>query len=54
MKEIVKIINPKQAGLYIKHGIKPIDMVYTDVLVFIFDKEETNKLYQLWLRHKLI
>lgn len=54
MKEIVKIINPKQAGLYIKHGIKPIDMVYTDVLVFIFDKEETNKLYQLWLKHELI
>lgn len=54
MKEIVKILNPKQAGLYIKHGVRPIDLIYTDVLVFLFDKKDTEKLYQMWLKHELM
>ena len=51
----VRILNPKQAGLYIKHGVKPIDIVYTDALVFIFERnEKTAELHRKWLNRKLV
>lgn len=53
-REVVKIVNLKQAGLYIKNGVKPIDVTYTDRLVFIFDKEEAMPLFQKWCDHELI
>lgn len=54
MKETVRILNPKQAGLYIKNGVKPLDLIYTDALVFIFEKnEETMKLHKKWLNREL-
>lgn len=53
MNKVVKIINAKQAGLYIKHGVQPLRMYYTDRLVFEFDKEETKELFALWCDHKL-
>lgn len=52
--EICRILNPKQAGLYIKHGVKPIDIVYTDALVFIFERnEKTAELHRKWLNREL-
>jgi hypothetical protein len=51
--DTVRILNPMQAGLYIKHGVKPVDLIYTDVLVFIFKKSETRELHKLWLERKL-
>lgn len=55
MKEnTVRILNPKQAGLYVKHGVKPIDLIYTDALVFIFEKNEvTSDLHRKWLNREL-
>ena len=55
-KELVHIINPVQAGLYIKHGVKPIDMYWDDEskkLIFMFSKKETKELFALWCDHKL-
>jgi len=57
--EVYRIINQKQARLYIKHRVYPIDM-YTsiddngnDVIVYVFLREETKDLYQKWLAHEL-
>lgn len=51
----VRILNPKQAGLYIKNGVKPIDIVYTDALVFIFERnEKTAELHRKWLNRELV
>ena len=52
-REVVNIVNLKQASLYIKHGKKPIDVEYTDRLVFIFDKEDCSLLFDLWCKHEL-
>ena len=53
MKEKVKIVNPKQAMLYMKHGLK-CDCYYSDgKIIYEFNKEESNPLYRLWLERKL-
>lgn len=60
LNEVCRIINPKQAMLYIKHNVYPID-IYTsiddktgnDILVMIFNKKETYQLYQDWCNHEL-
>ncbi len=58
--EVCRIVNPKQYLLYIKNGLYPIDM-YTsiddktgkDILVMIFDREESFPLYQAWCNYEL-
>ena len=51
---IVKIYMTKQAGLYIKHNVNPIDYFYNEgTLVFVFDKAETNAIYTKWLNREL-
>lgn len=52
--ETVRILNPKQAGMYVKNGVKPLDLVFTDVLVFIFPKNKlTAELHRKWLNREL-
>mgnify|MGYP004576934491 CR=1 FL=1 len=57
--EIIRIVNPKQRDLYIKHNVYPIDIYPSvdkdgkDIIVNIFLKEETQDLYQKWLDHTL-
>ena len=58
-EEVYRIINPKQARLYIKKKVYPIDL-YTsidkndnDVIVYVFLREDTQELYQKWLAHEL-
>jgi hypothetical protein len=57
--EVCRIVNPKQRDLYIKHRVFPIDIYPSidekgnDITVFIFLREETKDLYQLWLSHEL-
>lgn len=53
MKETVSIVNLKQVGLYIKNGVKPIDVQFTDRLVFIFDKDQCSKLFDKWCKYEL-
>ena len=57
--EVVRIVNPKQRDLYIKHRVYPIDMYPSvneegkDIIVYIFLKEETKDLFQKWIDHTL-
>lgn len=46
------ISNKKIVVWYLKHGIKPIDIFLhekTDSMMFVYDKEETKKLYSEYL-----
>ena len=57
--EVVRIVNPKQRDLYIKHRVFPIDMYPSvneegkDIIVYIFLKEETKDLFQKCIDHTL-
>ena len=68
LKDVVRIENPKQYKLYIKHEVYPVDMyttsdmvidentgdeVLNDKLIMIFSREESRDLYILWKRHEL-
>ena len=48
--EIVKIMNPIQVAFYLENKVKPIDIVvgYQNRLVYIFDKEDTKNVWELW------
>ncbi len=57
---IVRILNLKQAMAFISNGAELIDIYTTkdrksgeSVLLFVFDKDSTKDLYELWLRHEL-
>lgn len=58
-KEVYRIINHKQAKLYIKNRVFPIDMYASidknnnDVIVYVFLRDETKELYQLWQSYEL-
>lgn len=58
-REVCRVINAKQQKLYVKHKVYPIDMYCSydtegnDIVVYIFLKNETQELYQKWLRHEL-
>ena len=58
-KEVCRIINPRQHGLYIKHKVYPIDMYSSiddkgmDIVVYIYLREDTKELYQKWLDYEL-
>lgn len=49
---VVNIVNMKQASVYIKNGIKPTDIYYTDRLVFVFEKEKTESIFKRWINHE--
>lgn len=53
MKEVIKIANPKQASLYMKHGLKCTCYWSVDKVIYEFDKEETKPLFELWRNYKL-
>lgn len=54
MNKTIEIVNVKQASMYIKNGVKPIDLYYgRDRLVFLFNKEETREVYDKWCKYTL-
>lgn len=54
IEETVRIVNTKQAGMYVKHNIPLVDMFWSkDSLVFVFNREQSKKAYELWCNHKL-
>ena len=55
MNDYIKVTNYKQASAYIKYGLKPKDVIYTDKIVFLFDREETQMsgVWEGWKNHKL-
>lgn len=50
------ITNPRQAALYLKHGICLLDILLNkdDKIVYAFDKRESSPLYQKWISHELV
>ena len=51
---MVNIVNPKQAGLYVKHKAKLYDLYWSsDALVFVFSRNETRELYDKWCKREL-
>lgn len=56
LEPYVKVINPLQFKLYMKHNIKPIDYYYnpsSDRVIFVFTIRETQELYKLWCNREL-
>lgn len=51
--EEVNIVNLKQVSKYIENGVQPIRIRFTDRLVFVFDKKETVKLFDKWIKYLL-
>ena len=60
LKDVVRVVDPKQQMLFCKHMAYPVDMYVTkdlysdkDILVMLFNKEETRELYIMWKNHEL-
>ena len=60
LKDIVRVIDPKQMRVYIKHEVYTIDMYTTtdietgeDKLVMLFSREQSRPLYILWKNREL-
>lgn len=57
--EVCRIVNPKQAKLYIKNKVYPIDLYVSkdknnnDIIVYIFTKKDTQDVYRLWKDYDL-
>ena len=49
------IMKPKQTALYMKYGIKLLDVLVSkdDKLVYVFDKIESRELYRKWMDRAL-
>ena len=55
VEDTVKIVNTRQAGLYVKHNVPLIDLFWSkDTLVFVFDREQSKIAYDLWCKHQLL
>lgn len=46
--DVVQIVNYKQASYYISKGVKPIDILYTSKIVFIFKVSDTKEVWNDW------
>lgn len=60
LRDIVRVADPKQQKLYIKHEVYPIDMYTTtdeetkeDKLIMLFSRAESKALYILWKNREL-
>ena len=60
LKDVVRVIDPKQQKLYIKHDVYPVDMYTTsdietkeDKLVMLFSRKDSQSLYILWKNREL-
>ena len=55
VEDTVKIVNTRQAGLYVKHNVPLIDLFWSkDTLVFVIDREQSKIAYDLWCKHQLV
>lgn len=59
LKDSARVPDRRLQTLYIKHGLRPIDL-YTsidsegrDIIVMLFDRKESQELYQKWRDHTL-
>lgn len=59
LKNSARVPDRRLQTLYIKHGLRPIDL-YTsidnegrDIIVMLFDRKESAELYEKWISHTL-
>lgn len=53
-ERMVYILNPVQTAKYLKHGMTLYDIFESNgSLVFVFDKDETKEIYDLWCKREL-
>lgn len=51
---VVKIVNPKQASLYIKNGLECLRCYWgNNCVVYEFDKYKSKPLFYKWINHEL-
>lgn len=60
LKDIVRIVNPRQQLLYIKNQVYPIDIYASvddktgnNIIVMIFLKTDTTDVYKKWCNYEL-
>ena len=54
IEDTVRIVNTKQAGLYVKNNVPLVDLFWSrDTLVFVFNREQSKNAYDLWCKHEL-
>lgn len=53
MNEVVKIINPLQAKLYMKNGLDCKCYYDNNKIIYEFNKEKSRPLFTLWLKRML-
>lgn len=54
VEDTVRIVNTRQAGLYVKNNVPLVDLFWSrDTLVFVFDREQSKTAYDLWCKHEL-
>ena len=59
IKEIARVPDKMLQTLYIKAGLRPIDMFASvdnngkDIIIMLFLKEESKPYYEKWLNHTL-
>ena len=51
MSDELRLINLAQVSFYIRSGVQPIRLEYTDRLVFIFSRMATQELYDRWCKY---
>lgn len=51
--DVIRIINLAQVQAYIKMGLKPLDVLATDRLVFLFDKTKSKPYFDKWCKREI-
>lgn len=58
--DALRILDPKQAALYWNYGIEPLDIYPSrdfktnkSLIVFVFKRNETKEVFDLWCKHEL-
>lgn len=52
-EESIKIPNQLQAYKYIINGLEPIDLIYSDRLVFVFNRAKSKSFFDKWCKREL-
>lgn len=51
---LITVINPTQAGRYMKHGCLPVKVTWeNDKMIFYFDKKASYPLFIKWIKYEL-
>lgn len=58
--EAIRILDPKQAALYWNNHVEPLDIYPSRdyktnkaLIVFVFKRDETKEVFDLWCKHEL-